>query len=159
NGETAARYKDEDYTYAPGHFALQQMAGTTIAFRRIDVLEPCPAQYRVQATEETVPLITYWNEQRNEIATVSPPAMKRTLHAAGYGGPEMTARVWKTASGGTAPLLLYESGDGREHMTVSTEAGKKTAKDAGYQLLGEQGHVYTEPGQGTVPLNLYWNPD
>ena len=159
NGKTAVRFKDEKNTYTKGHFALQQTAGTTIAFRRIDVLDPGPGQYRLRPTADTLPLVAFWNENRKDAATASTPGMRRTLEKTGYIFPQVIGRVLKDAAAGTAPLLLYESKDRRELLTVSTEVGKKAALDTGYKLLGEQGHVYREPRPGTVPLNLYWNPD
>ena len=111
------------------------MAGTTVSFRRIDVLEAASFPESV----ETVPLFGFWHEPPEDVATLSNEADMDTLEKQGYVFTHRDARILKTAKEGTAPLLLYKSGDGKKCLTVSTEAGKKTARDEGYKLVGVQG--------------------
>jgi hypothetical protein len=157
NGRTTTQFTDEKNTFRTGHLGLQQMPGTTVAFRRIDLLEPYPLPDLAKQVHELEPLLLYWHPVTNDNVAVTSSGSRKEIEAGGYRFSQMGARILKKARAGTAPLLLYKRGDGKEYFTLSTDAGKKTAEDAGYKLVGVQGHIFKEKQPGTIPLSLYWD--
>ena len=90
----------------------------------------------------TVPLKTFWNEARGDVATCGTDACVHEQEIAGYVFLRDEGFVYSAPRPGTVPLRLFWNAERQDNATCATDACAADQTSVGYQYIRDEGFVF-----------------
>jgi hypothetical protein len=85
----------------------------------------------------------FWQQQKQDNATVATPEMIKSQRDSGYAGPNLQGYIYPTQQSGTIPLYLFWHQQKQDNATVATPEMIQSQRDSGYgNPPAIQGYIY-----------------
>jgi hypothetical protein len=144
----------------PQAYRNHQNGGFTMKTWRITIALLLTATlFAARSQNGLVPLVLYWNQEREDNFSTASEQGGNDALGSGYGYARVEACVFSSPQPGTVKLNSYWNAARGDNFTTATSVGVRSARQAGYTFTRIEGYVYANPRAGTIPLRLYWSAE